>query len=205
MKRGFYFILLILAIACQKNESNPPDVPPSDSSKPFVAGQQTGNSIQYVALDPVIEFPVSLEPLGNHAYSDTLHLDLDADGSSDFILIYHEEYWNVSTKPDFQCFELFAPHGIQLPGDEGAWGDLIYRCDSGQVIDESLAWIWEEETHLCSRQGASFMGASQQPFYLVFKKQAQSNRFYGWIRFRLVWDDFFFKSLVIEAYAIKPY
>lgn len=135
--------------------------------------------------------------------TDTLHLDLDSNGFSDFILIYREEYWNGSTKPTYQRYDIISPNDVQLPRNEISWEDLIHRCDSSEVINNELTWIWEPNSLLCYRQLNSFVGKPNDYFYVIFNKPW--SREYGWIRMKLEMDDYYFESLIIEDYAVKEY
>lgn len=203
MKKILFFSLILLAIACEESEPLPPPIPEVETWEPFFAGKESGDSIEFYSFNPGLKFPLLLDTISNLIFTDSMYLDLDTNGFPEFILVYREEYWNAATKPSYQCFEIHTPHGVQLPKDEFYGGDLVYRCEGGKVIDASLPWRWDENFLLCYRQNNISMGLSQDTFYLVFQQPWYGDRKFGWIRMKLELDDYYFKSLQIDGYAMK--
>lgn len=197
MKPYHLFLLIaVVAISCQKDDDLPEDIGPGGGTLnlpgSILAGQDSALGIIYVDLDPD-----SMLLTGPYHFDDSVALDLNMDGTVDFIIHYHisDPFMLGSVTNHLEI----RPQGDNQVAVNSSEPEYVDSLSYHALIDDNLTWSGDTSIlfhYAWSQSGYSHTDGYFRyngPYYMGLKVMAGGNSYYGWL---------YMDHLAIDKYAI---
>jgi hypothetical protein len=180
----FLLIIATVAMSCKKDDDVIAENSTMDQTAVLLTsihtGQDTGPGIAHVDFDPDSTFTV-----GPAVMSDSILLDLNVDGTGDFMVTYliSDPFMLGSSFRRLDIRPLGNAQVCVNPGDLSLVDTLVY----GDVIDSSLTW--SHSSSILYHYSWSMEGSSSTigyfdnntTYYVGLKLIANGNSYYAWL------------------------